>query len=90
MGQLLPALELRVGRTSFGPWMCEGDVQCPLLPAHILVCLAKEVRLSPLLLKKLDDKLPPSSLLMCAVYRSHQRNRSLIDQGFQVHIINSR
>lgn len=76
--------------TGFGPWLGKGDVQSPLLPANVLVCLAEEVRLSPLLLEELHHELPASSLLVCAVYRSHQGHRSLVDQRFQVHIIDGR
>jgi hypothetical protein len=73
--------------TGFRPWLGKGDIQSPLLPANLLVCLAEEVRLSPLLLEELHHKLPASSLLVCAVYRSHQGYRPLVDQRFQVHIV---
>lgn len=78
-----------MGRTSFRSWLGEGDIQCPLLPADILVCFAKEVRLSSFLLEELHDKLSPSSLLVCAVYCADQCYRSLVNQSFQVDVVDS-
>lgn len=77
-------------RTGFRSGLGKRDIERPLLPADILVCLAKEVRLSPSLLEELHYKLPSSPLLMCTVYRSHQRYRPLVDQRFQVYIIDGR
>ena len=68
--------------TSFCSRLGEGNVQRPLLPANILVCFAKEVRLSSSLLEELYDQLPSPSLLMRAFYRSDQSHRPLVDQGF--------
>lgn len=74
--------------TSLGPWLSKGNVQGPLLPADILVCLAKEVCLSPLLLKELYCNLPSTSRLMCAVYGPEQGVGLLLDECFQVDIVN--
>lgn len=77
-------------RTSLSPGLGERNIQRPLLPAHILVCLSEEVRLSPALFEELHDKLSPPSLLMCSVYCPHQRNRPLVDQRFEINIVDRR
>ena len=77
-------------RTSFCSWLCQCNVQRPLLPTHILIRFTKEVSLLALLLKELHNKLPSSSLLVCAVYSSYQRYRSLVDQRFKIYVIDSR
>lgn len=70
--------------------MGQRDVQRPLLPANVLVCFAKEVCLSPSLLEELDDKLASASLLVCAVYRPNQGHSPLIDEGFEIDIVDGR
>jgi len=77
----------RIRRTCLGPWLGEGNVQRPLLPTNILVCLAEEVRLPPLLLKELDYNLSPSPWLVGAVYGAHQGKRLLLDERLQVDIV---
>jgi hypothetical protein len=73
--------------TSLGPRRRKRYIQRPLLPAYILVCLAEEIGLPPLLLEKLDDELATAALLMCAFNRAHECNRSLVDEGLEVYIV---
>lgn len=69
------------------PGLCERHVQRPLLPTNILVCLAEEVRLSPLLLEELYRNLAPSSGLVGAVYGATESMRLLLDERLEVHIV---
>lgn len=80
----------RLQRTRLGPRLCERDVQRPLLPANILVCLAEEVRLSPLLLEKLHGYLAPPARLMGAVYGADQGERLLLNERLEVDVVDGR
>jgi hypothetical protein len=62
-------------------------IQRPLLPAHILVGLAEEIRLSPPLLEELHDQLPAASLLVCALNGADERNGALVDQRLEVDVV---
>jgi hypothetical protein len=64
------------------------NIQRPLFPTNILICFAKEICLSSPLLEELNYKLASSPLLVRAVYSSHQRYGSLIDQRLKIHVIN--
>lgn len=78
----------RLAHTSLGSWLCECNVQRPLLPANILLRPAKEVGLLPLLLEELHDKLSAAALLVCAVYGADQRNGPLLDERLEIDIVN--
>lgn len=75
------------GRTGLGPRRGERNVQRPLLPAHLLVGLAKEVRLPPPLLEELHDQLSTAPLLVGAFDGADQRNGPLVNQGFEVDVV---
>jgi len=77
----------RETRTSLCPRGSERDIQRPLLPAHVLVGLCEEVRLSPALFEELHDELPPAALLVGALYGAHERNGPLVDEGLEVDIV---
>lgn len=74
-------------RTSLGPGLGESHVKRPLLPANVFVCLSEKVRLSPLLLKELDDNLTSSAWMVGAVYGAHERKRLLLDKRLKVDIV---
>lgn len=76
--------------TGFGAWLCERHVQRPLLPTDILVRLAEEICLPALLLKELHGNLAAPPGLVGAVYGPAQRMGLLLDEGFEVDIVNGR
>lgn len=72
---------------SLGPGLCERHIQRPLLPADIFVCLAKEVRLPPFLLEELYRNLASASGLVRAIYGAAESMRLLLNERFQVYIV---
>lgn len=69
-------------RTGLGSGLGKRNIQSPLLPAHVLVCLCKKVCLSPSLLEELHNELASPSGQVRAVYGTYQCYRALIDQRF--------
>ena len=76
--------------TSLCPGLGDGNVERPLLPADVLVGLAKEVRLSPFLLEELHDNLASTPGLVGAVYRTHERKSLLLDERLEIDIVDGR
>jgi hypothetical protein len=75
--------------TSLGPRRCKRNIQRPLLPAHVLICFPEKVRLPPLLLEELHHELSTPSLLVRTLDRAHERNGALVDQSFEIYVVDS-
>jgi hypothetical protein len=74
-------------RTSLGSRLRKRHVQRPLLPAHVLLGAAEEVRLLALLLEELHDELAAPALLVCAVYCADECDGALLDERLEVDIV---
>ena len=77
-------------RTSLCPRRRQGDVQRPLLPAHLVLSLAKEVGLPSLLLGELHYNLTTAALLVRGLHGAHQLDRLLVDERLEVDIVDGR